>query len=384
MPRPARTAAIGCGASSVVGFALLALLLMAISSLSFSCSGFLAGPCSSTDHELHLAAKRGDTAEVERVLRDGADPNERDRNGETALNCAASGHHAETAMKLVDLGAKTTTFVAPHRTELVDAAIASDDALLYSELVRRDLATTPATERELVGAVDHNADHMITALVARGAPGDVGLRHAVVTNKVTPVKLLLDVPTPIPASGNETSLLSRAAFNDNAEIVAALLAHGADPNDGGQLNQLDAVLAFSAIDRASPKGPSGTLVGVVYANAKLPGEMPPLVIASARGNRDSVVRLLDAGADPNGAGLGIYTPLYGAVISGDLEVVDTLLQAGAFPTPVVEPGTYTPRQVAQLNGRAEIEHRLAQAEAALGIDTALPAAPAVIAPTPAS
>ena len=372
LSRPWRVAAIGCGTSTVIGGVLLVLMLLAVSSMSQSCTLAFTSPCTRTDSDLNRAARDGSTAEVERLVREGGDPNGRDASGETPLSCTATGHHLETAVKLVDLGADAKALAAPRRTELVRAAIEHDDAPGYGALVDHDLASNPATVDELVRAIDGNADRMIAALLGRGAPGAPGLRHAVETNKAAPVRVILDAPTPIPAPEGEESLLARAAFIDNPPIVDALLAHGADPNDGGVVNQGEAILALYTISNESPKGPTGTIAGVLAGNAQLPGEIPPLVIAAVRGNTTNVVRLLDAGADPNRTGLGVYSPLYAAVISGNLDTVTTLLARGAVPGPVVAPGSYTPRQVAQLNGRSEIEHVLAEAEARAGLDTSLP------------
>ena len=51
------------------------------------------------------AASRGDAAEVRRLLDDGADANERDASGRTAVTAAALGDHVEVARLLIAAGA---------------------------------------------------------------------------------------------------------------------------------------------------------------------------------------------------------------------------------------------------------------------------------------
>ena len=51
------------------------------------------------------AAARGDVAEVRRLLDDGADVDERDAQGRTAVTAAALGDHVEVARVLIAAGA---------------------------------------------------------------------------------------------------------------------------------------------------------------------------------------------------------------------------------------------------------------------------------------
>jgi hypothetical protein len=51
------------------------------------------------------AATRGDAGDVERLLARGADPDETDQDGRTAVTHAAYGGHAEVVRLLVDAGA---------------------------------------------------------------------------------------------------------------------------------------------------------------------------------------------------------------------------------------------------------------------------------------
>lgn len=91
---------------------------------------------------------------------------------------------------------------------------------------------------------------------------------------------------------DEDTPLYVAAVDGRADTVAALLAHGADPNEGS---------------------PQGT----------------PLCAAACWGHADVVRALLAAGADPRRAIEGDYTPLEWAVLGLHEDVAVALLEAGA-------------------------------------------------------
>ena len=61
--------------------------------------------CGSMPSGLVDAASRGDVAQVRRLLDDGADVNERDAQGRTAVTAAALGDHVEVARALISAGA---------------------------------------------------------------------------------------------------------------------------------------------------------------------------------------------------------------------------------------------------------------------------------------
>ena len=73
---------------------------------------------------------------------------------------------------------------------------------------------------------------------------------------------------------------------------------------------------------------------VVYASTSLND-------SAKQGDADTVRALLEAGADPNVANKGGFTPLYWATRAGHVDVVTVLLEAGADPN-VANKGGFTP------------------------------------------
>lgn len=83
------------------------------------------------------------------------------------------------------------------------------------------------------------------------------------------------------------------------------------------------------------------------------------------GNRASVAQMIDAGADVNQQDKQGWTPLNWAAGSGQLEIIDLLLERGADPLAVGR-DLRTPQMIALAAGHAEAVKRLREAEAKAG------------------
>lgn len=81
------------------------------------------------------------------------------------------------------------------------------------------------------------------------------------------------------------------------------------------------------------------------------------------GNRAAVAEMIEAGAEINQQDKQGWTPLNWAAGSGQLEIVDLLLERGADPLAVGR-DLRTPQMIALAAGHAEVVKRLRQAEAA--------------------
>jgi len=188
----------------------------------------LSGCRNSPNTPLTIAANNGNTAEVQRLVMQHVDVNERDNNGYTALMWAARNGHTEVMKSLLDAGA---------------------------DMNLRDCATNGWTA--LIHAIHKNENKAASLLIDQGA--DVNARAGGCQE--------------VAAEGGMTPLMFAAVY-DNTEIVRALLAKGADPyaesNGTNALSYAVAGGAFGAavdIDRASTNTCSVTTVKALLEKA---------------------------------------------------------------------------------------------------------------------
>jgi ankyrin repeat protein len=86
-----------------------------------------------------------------------------------------------------------------------------------------------------------------------------------------------------------------------------------------------------------------------------------LIEAAKSGNKDSVLQLLESGAEVNQQDKQGWTPLNWAAGKGDLEIVEALLERGADPF-LVGRDLRTPQMIALAAGRSEVVKALRRAE----------------------
>jgi ankyrin repeat protein len=105
-------------------------------------------------------------------------------------------------------------------------------------------------------------------------------------------------------------------------------------------------------------------IGALCLSALLHGAAPTsLVDAAMQGNKDAVRQLLKQGADVNSAQGDGMTALHWAVQKGDVELVQTLLYAGANVKATTRIGGYTPLLIAGKSGNAAMVETLVAAGA---------------------
>lgn len=146
-----------------------------------------------------------------------------------------------------------------------------------------------------------------------------------------------------------------AAVTGHEEAVRALVEAGA---------RIEGTEELSVLGRAAERGQLAVVRYLVSAGAELTGggeydRSPPLWAAARVGHVEVVRTLLAAGANPNEQGPH-GTPLSAAAQAGHLEVVRTLLAAGADPC---APGSAAAAAGA---GRQEVVEAIAEAASVRG------------------
>ncbi|OLD81297.1 MAG: hypothetical protein AUF67_08710 [Acidobacteria bacterium 13_1_20CM_58_21] len=184
------------------------------------------------------AAEAGDTAEVQSLLREGANPHAKGGYGNTALMGAAVRGHTETVRALLDKGAEVNAKGNTGRTALMEAALEG-----YTETVRTLLekgaevnAKDNAGWTPLFWAAFSRRTDTVRALLEKGADvnaknkyDDTALIHAAYAGDTDTVVVLLEKGAEVNARDDmgKTALIE-AARQGRTETVRALLQGGAD------------------------------------------------------------------------------------------------------------------------------------------------------------
>jgi ankyrin repeat protein len=125
---------------------------------------------------------------------------------------------------------------------------------------------------------------------------------------------------------------------------------------------------------------STSAIGALCLSVLLGAAAPAsLVDAAMQGNKDAVRQLLKQGADVNSAQGDGMTALHWAVQKGDVELVQTLLYAGANLRATTRIGGYTPLLIASKSGSASMIEMLIAAGADPNATTANGASPRMLA-----
>jgi len=265
---------------------------------------------------LHRAAYQDDVAQVESLIKSGANVNAANDLGVTPLWLAAQNGSEAMVRRLLSAGANPNAQLLAGETPVMVAARAGKAAVV--ELLSAKGANVNARgarqQTALMWAVSQQHPDVVKVLLAHGA--DVSLRSEKWSQVyAVPPHGYLPYNREIP-SGDETALLFAARVGD-LESAQLLVAAGAKVNDAD-------AWGVSAVTLAAHPG-HGALVDF----------------------------LLDKGADPNAAKAG-FTPLHEAIMRRDEKMVGALLAHGANANAPLQTWTPTRRSSEDFNFAPEL------------------------------
>ena len=288
---------------------------------------------------LHWAAELGGVELAQMLIHAGASVGSVTRLGAyTPLHLASRSGHALVVETLLDAGADATAVTTSGGATPLHFGAASGSAKVVAALLSHnaiiDARESAWSQTPLMFAAAYNRVEVIDTLLARGA--DIAI-----------TSLVVDVPT------REES--DRAAEQRRDERLEALNAvargAGADRQPGrGQPRQSQGAGRQRPAERPAAQQPTGQPVqrpsnepGEPLSYGDLVGShggLTALLHAAREGHVETVMTLLDAGADINQPSGGDHTgPMLIATINGHFDLALLLLERGADPNLANDAGT---------------------------------------------
>lgn len=316
--------------------------------------------------ELATAVSTGDMSRIDTLLVRGANPDQPDSNGQTALLYAVSSGNFELIQKILDTNADPDKVGADNLTPLMRAVMMSREDLVIL-LLSRDADRNKITDHSPLGAV--------SALSMAIDRGEQDMAHLLFQEGATPLLLANPEPgsanplklpklrTPLDgriwwktavvkdrayspdwdasaAAGNDEWTLHRAARDNQWRLVR-------EEEDKGFPIDLQDVAGVTALMTASWHG-NDSIVSLLLQRDADPlrsdsSGIDALVYAAAGGNAGTVSRLLDSidldFYNDKIVSRGLETsPYYYAVSGRQHQVLDLLLDAGISTVGIDEEG----------------------------------------------
>jgi hypothetical protein len=263
--------------------------------------------------QLIRAAEAGDTAAVQRLLKEGADINGRDAQGRTPVMAATHGNRVETVRALIQAGADIN--IRDNRLDNPFLYAGAEGLLEILRLTIDAKADTKLTNR--FGG---------TALIPAAERGHVEVANELLTRTDVDVNHVNNL--------GWTALLEAIVLSNGGErhqrIVQLLVDHGANINipdkDGVTPLKHAQTRGFKEIERILLKAVASA-AGAGDAAAK--ERDAKLIAAAKRGDAAAVKELLTQGASVHARDDKGVTALIAAAYRNDLAIADLLIQAGA-------------------------------------------------------
>jgi cytohesin len=282
------------------------------------------------------AAGKGDAAELQELLRRGADPDADNQHGWTALHAAATKGHGQCVESLVQGGATVDAEDGGCSTPLMAAARGG-----HVEVVRMllEAGADPARKDEIgnrggrtaLNRAKRAGKHEVVALLegwARQQPRPENLEAAAKAGDLQSLRELLAKGCD-PNATNATlwTALHQASQKGHSDCVKVLLENGALVDCKDRVGRTSLMLAAPSSDmivrlllKAGADHSCKTRVGD-----------SALHWAASKGNSSSIETLLANGAAPNARNTEGRTPLMQSALYGHSDAVSALLAAGADP-----------------------------------------------------
>ncbi len=310
-----------------------------------------------SDSPVADAAMEGDAASVQTLLQSGADVNEPQSDGMTALHWAADRNDEGVAKLLLDAGADVTarTRIGEYTPLLVASRRGNAEVIrvLLEAGADVDLRTTTAGTSALHFAAAAGRAQALELLIEAGAEldarershGHTPLMFAAAANQAGAIRILLAAGAN-PALHNDVVSMEEISKEDarlqeerNARVAAEQVRRARDAARARGETVEDEVEvepdAPETVADSAPQPPreEGVIQPLTYAG--LIGEyggFTALHLAARDGNAQAVAALLEGGAelDRKSAGDG-STPLLVATINGHWDLAMELVDRGADP-----------------------------------------------------
>ena len=319
-------------------------------------------------------------AMIRLLLENGADPNMKNRRGDSALSIARRIRHQEAIALLENAGA---------REERSYTSLSDDDALVKAA----QLGDMPKLRHLIESGADVNMPNRlgvtpllaaafdgrleaVRALLERGAKVNVvpdGLREWAASASRAPMGQHNIMES---ASRGDTPLLI-ATRRGHTEVVRFLLAQQANPLLANNLAETSLFVAAEAghtgiVELLLKKGvnpnsfEAETLSAAFVNKMRNTGLNTPLIRAAQGGHTETAAVLLKGGAQPNVQGVMGRTALLWAVERGFAGTVELLLRSGADSN-LRDIEGLAPLIVAARNGNAKIARALLTSKADVNV-----------------
>jgi len=288
---------------------------------------------------LLIASREGDAPMLDALLGGGADANNATTNGTTALMFAAASGKVDAVKTLIAKGAKVNTREPVKGETALTFAAANGRTEVIRELTANGADLSVTTKVRDLGELAKEEIKMQQAL--RG--GQQGAQSAKPADGKEAAK-----PAPSTSSGQADAKAEAKPADAKAEAKPAdAKAAEAKPADEKKKADAKAEPAKTEAKAEAPAGRAGgrgrgadplkQIPGLErqYNYTELVGSwggLSPMHLAARQGHIDSVMALLDAGANINQPAAGDnVTPMLIAIINGHYDLAKALLDKGADP-----------------------------------------------------